>query len=83
VLFRSVHVMIPSPGMHGDLSIQASPEFCRLLFARSALNAVVTDNEGSLGFDKTINCANGWASEVSVQLGGQARRGETKFILRR
>lgn len=53
-----VHVKIPSPGMHGeDLSIQAAPKFCRLLYDRKApLIAVVTVNEGSLDFYKTVNC---------------------------
>ena len=78
----TVHVTIPSPGMHGDLSIQAAPKFCRLLCDRkSPLIAVVTENEGSLDFDKTVNCIIGWASDVSVQLSDQARRGVTKLVL--
>jgi hypothetical protein len=81
-----VHVMIPSPGEHGeDLSIQAAPKFCRLLYGRKspliAAAAAVTENEGSLDFDKTVNCIIGWASEASVQLSDQAGRGVTKLVL--
>ena len=78
-----VHVMIPRPGMHGeDLSIQAAPKFCRLLYERKSLPiAVVTENERPLDFDRTVNCVTGWASEVSVQLSDRARRGATKFVL--
>jgi len=56
-----VNGMIRSPGMHGeDLSIQAAPKFCRLLYDRKyPLIAVVTENKGSLDFDKTVNCITG------------------------
>jgi len=55
-----IHVMIPNHGMHGDLSIQAAPKFCRLLYERkSPLIAVLTEDKGSLDFDKTVNCITG------------------------
>jgi hypothetical protein len=56
-----VHVTFPSPGMHGeDLSIQAALKFCRLPYEwKSPSTAVVTENKGSLGFDKTVNCITG------------------------